>query len=304
MSEIVCSRIVDLDWLIPRLLDTDAENNDIERLTPWVFEHSQVASYESFGDWPKERTEFRDVFYRLCMQTYFEAEEAGALADALKSTETVTLPRKNWKAPRRADFADSMRWQGLFLSSLIEAIYHNLSEVLDGGPELHFPVSKFQQEYVIGGQRYSSSPDGAAIVGLPEVRIPVISFVGCYEKETWNEFLGEIVSIMLGQLAKNIDSAGLQDQEVFAVGLYGRCIYIARGYFTSDLIARVHSKGCSENEMVNLDFTRSYDLRLKEDWLEAARGLTRLLRYLLSGTARLGGIQSHVDRIASSAPTV
>lgn len=78
------------------------------------------------------------------MQTYFEAEEAGALADALKSTETVTLPRKNWKAPRRADFADSMRWQGLFLSSLIEAIYHNLSEVLDGGPELQ-SVTYFAQ---------------------------------------------------------------------------------------------------------------------------------------------------------------
>ncbi|PYI09188.1 hypothetical protein BO78DRAFT_405152 [Aspergillus sclerotiicarbonarius CBS 121057] len=299
----VLCHTVDLDGLIPRVVDTDEENNDIKRLTPWIFEHTQIADDESFGGWPKERTEFRDVFYLLNTQ-FYDACDAGELADALESAETVTLPRKNWKAPRREYFTHSMRSQGMLLRILMETIYYNLRDIMDGGPELHFPVSKFRQEYTIGGHRYSSSPDGAAIVGLPEARIPVISFVGWYEKETWTEFLGEIVSIMLGQLAKNIDSAGLQDQEVFAVGFYGRCIYIARGYFTSDLIARVHSKGCSDNETVNLDFTRGYDLRLKDDWLEGTRGLTRLLRYILSGTARVGAIRSHVDHVTSSTRAV
>ncbi|PWY77314.1 hypothetical protein BO94DRAFT_559178 [Aspergillus sclerotioniger CBS 115572] len=296
MSATIYSHIVDLDQLIPRMVDIDEESNDT--LTPWVFEHSRIADYESFDDRPKERTQFKDVLYRLCMQTFFEADEAGALVDALKPAETVTLPRKNWQTPRREYFTDSMMLQGAFVSSFVETIYYNLRDIMDGGPELHFPVSKFRQEYVIGGQRYASRLDGAAVVGLPEARIPVISFVGYYEKETWTEFLREIVSIMLGQLAKNIDRAGLQTQEVFAVGLYGRCIYIARGYFTSDLIACVHTKGCSENERVDLQFTRSYDLRLKEDWMEAIRGFTRLLRYLVSGTAKVGSIQLHVDHTA------
>jgi hypothetical protein len=41
-----------------------------------------------------------------------------------------------------------------------------------------FPVSRLKQIYVIGGQRYATRPDGAAMVGPQERRLPIISFAG------------------------------------------------------------------------------------------------------------------------------
>ena len=100
---------------------------------------------------------------------------------------------------------------------------------------------------------------------------------------------------MLGQLTKNLSilDTGFQDQEVFILGFHGPYIHIARGFFTKDLISRVYAQGHFDQEPINLQFTRSYDLFLKEDWLEATRVLTRLIRYLLSGTARVGAVQKY-----------
>jgi hypothetical protein len=50
--------------------------------------------------------------------------------------------------------------------------------------------------------------------------------------------------VMLGQLAKNIsiqnNSSDFQNQEVFVVGFYGLSMHIARGFFTTNVISRVH----------------------------------------------------------------
>ena len=97
---------------------------------------------------------------------------------------------------------------------------------------------------------------------------------------------------MLGQLVKNI-SIDTQDQEVFTVGLYRSCIYISRGLFTTTQVVRVQLKGCSDNEVFHLRFTRGYDLSLREDWLKAMHGLSRLFRYLLSGDAKVGAIRKY-----------
>ena len=102
------------------------------------------------------------------------------------------------------------------------------------------------------------------------------------------------MSIMLGQLAANIRRR-VQDQEVYVIGLYGRYVYLARGFFTANLISRVHARGCSEDEVFELKFTRGYDLCLKEDWLAAMRVLTRLFRYLCSGSAKVGALQDLLE---------
>lgn len=80
------------------------------------------------------------------------------------------------------------------------------------------------------------------------------------------------------------------------VGFYGLHIHIARALFTTDAISRVHSKGCSEDEIFELGFTRGYDLCMKEDWLEATRALTRLFRYLLNGNAKVGAMQAYLNK--------
>jgi hypothetical protein len=103
---------------------------------------------------------------------------------------------------------------------------------------------------------------------------------------------------MLGQLAKHI-SVDSQDQEIFIIGFYGRCIYVARGLFRRDLISRVHQKGCTEDEAIEIQFTRGYNLSLKEDWLEVINALARLLRYLLSGNAKMGALKAYLHSAAS-----
>ena len=114
------------------------------------------------------------------------------------------------------------------------------------------------------------------------------------EGQTSHDFLAEDLSIMLGQLAANV-SIDHQDQEVFTLGLYGSCIYISRGLFTTLQMDRVHSKGCSENEVFHLRFSRGYNLSLRKDWLEAMHVLSRLLRYLMSGNAKVGSIRTHMN---------
>lgn len=120
----------------------------------------------------------------------------------------------------------------------------------------------------------------------------LLMFMKWSEGQTSSDFLAENLSIMLGQLAKNA-SIDTQDQEIFIVGLYGSYIYISHGLFTTSQVFRVQTKGCSENEVFRLRFTRGYDLSLREDWLKAMHGLSRLFRYLLSGDAKVGAIRKY-----------
>ena len=111
---------------------------------------------------------------------------------------------------------------------------------------------------------------------------------------------------MLGHLARNMPRRGvaLQDEEVYTVGLHGSHLHIAYGLFLASTVKRVHPKGCSPEETFDLKFSRSYNLSLKEDWLEATRALSRLVRYLLSGEAKVGVVQDnlHAENGTASQP--
>jgi hypothetical protein len=113
-----------------------------------------------------------------------------------------------------------------------------------------------------------------------------------YEGQTWHGFLVETLSVMLGQLARNFAylSRRSRDQEVFVIGFHGYKMHIARGYFTREMITRVHVEGCSEGELVDLQFSRGFDLYFKEQWIEATRALARLARYILSGEAKVAAV--------------
>ena len=166
---------------------------------------------------------------------------------------------------------------------------------------------------MIGGRQYASRSESAVVVKPQNQSFPVIPYAGICIKNLisfsfvmvallismkWSEgqsssdLLAENLSIMLGQLVKNI-SIDTQDQEVFTVGLYRSCIYISRGLFTTTQVVRVQLKGCSDNEVFHLRFTRGYDLSLREDWLVAMHSLSRLFQYLLSGDAKVGAIRTH-----------
>jgi hypothetical protein len=80
------------------------------------------------------------------------------------------------------------------------------------------------------------------------------------------------------------------------VGFHGRDTHIPYGMFPADTMTRVHSKGCSKNEVFDLKFTRGYNLCSKADWLGATRALSRLLRYLLSGNAKVCAVQTYLRR--------
>ncbi|PYI06517.1 hypothetical protein BO78DRAFT_386883 [Aspergillus sclerotiicarbonarius CBS 121057] len=287
MTATIFSSIVELDKIVPQVIDTDREERDIEKLIPW----------------PQEQIYFKDVFYQLdSHHLLLGASRDVTLSGALTASETITLPRKNWRVPSREYFTHFIRSQGMILRVLMQTIYVNLEDIHEQGPPLlvsSFPAPETKHKYVIGGKRYASIPEGAVMVGPQERALPIVSYVGWFEGQTWKEFLAEVLSIMLGQLAANLGGR-VQDQEIYVIGFYRRYIYLARGIFTTDLISRVHAQGCAENEAFELKFTRGYDLYLKEDWLEAMRALTRLFRYLFSGNAKVGALQDELHGSADS----
>ncbi|KAK6829264.1 hypothetical protein RU639_003207 [Aspergillus parasiticus] len=214
---------------------------------------------------------------------------------------------RNWKQPEREYFRFFIRTQGLMLNMLMHTIYNNLDGIREDRPRIVFE-SELKQKYIIGGKRFASKSEGAATVRLQEGLVPIISYTGWFEGMTWDQFLMETLSIMLGQLAKNTSiqtgNIGVQDQEVYVVGLYGRYIHVACGLFPADTIARVHSQGCSKDEVFDLKFTRGYDLCLKKDWLEATHALTRLYRYLLSGNTKASAVQAYLQRAITTVNNV
>ncbi|EHA26069.1 hypothetical protein ASPNIDRAFT_36503 [Aspergillus niger ATCC 1015] len=169
-------------------------------------------------------------------------------------------------------------------ADLMRNIYYRLDDVDEEAPRLGYAVGRVQ---------YAARLEGNVHVGTRADFIPIISFTGWYEGQTWNELLTDTICTMLGHLTMNLrisPHGGVQSQEVFVVGFHGPYLHICRGFFSRDLIARVHLYGCSDEEEYDLEFTRGYNLYLKEDWLEAIRALTRLLRYLLSGKAMVAAV--------------
>ncbi|GLA91925.1 hypothetical protein AtubIFM57143_006579 [Aspergillus tubingensis] len=114
---------------------------------------------------------------------------------------------------------------------------------------------------------------------------------------TQSHVLGDLMRSIYRRLEGLDDEAprlgshgGVQSQEVFVVGLHGPYLHICRGFFPRDRIVRVYQHGYSDEEEFDLEYTRGYNLYLKEDWLEATRALSRLLRYLLSGKAMVAAV--------------
>ncbi|KAB8227878.1 uncharacterized protein BDW43DRAFT_304273 [Aspergillus alliaceus] len=268
MSVTINSNVVGLDGMIPRIIDREREDEDVERLVPWVFQHSDIVDEDRILCGPKEDCKFGSVFYYLlsyrCNLQGNAFDDTG-ISNVFVPSETITLPRKSWHIPGREPSKYLIHDQCTISKMLIETIYVNLSNVKEQDPKVEFTTHGHELRYTIGGQ-------------------------------TWNGLLRETFSTMLGQLTKNLSilDTGFQDQEVFIVGFHGPYLHIARGFFAKDLISRVYAQGHFDQEPVSLQFTRSYNLFLKEDWLEVTRVLTRLLRYLLSGKSKVGVVQKHV----------
>ncbi|KAL1852565.1 hypothetical protein Plec18170_005696 [Paecilomyces lecythidis] len=182
------------------------------------------------------------------------------------------------------------------LDVLMTIIYFNIRD--PNGPKFQFPSILPTPRYMIAGERYAASPEGMVAVMVNSEKVPIISYAAWFEGETWKEFLEDTLSVMLGQLAKNVKfrngHTGFQDQEVFVLGFHGLGFHIVRGFFTADVISRVQVNGCSVDDAFELRFTRSYNLLFKQDWLEATRALTRLLRYLQSGESKVGAMQAYL----------
>ncbi|RAH82447.1 hypothetical protein BO86DRAFT_399088 [Aspergillus japonicus CBS 114.51] len=73
-------------------------------------------------------------------------------------------------------------------------------------------TTQAKQYYFIGGKQYASRSESAVTARLQSQRIPIPSFTGWFPGQTWSEFVGEILAIMLGQLACNFRHE-VQDQE-------------------------------------------------------------------------------------------
>ncbi|EHA18368.1 hypothetical protein ASPNIDRAFT_38025 [Aspergillus niger ATCC 1015] len=304
MSATVQTRVVDIDRLIPRVV-----KKDVKLLLPWVYNQVNVARGAHLFDWPDEDHEFRFLFEEFFTYQTALTHKAHSSIGPTTSKGEIVLPRMNWKVTGRESHRHLISSQGFILRILMQMVYRKLKRVMEQeqtqGLEIRSPNSMSSSKYVIGRQMYASRPVGQVTVGPRDNSLPIISYTGWFEEQTWEEFVGEVLSVMLGQLAKTLTvhkhSQGLQDQEVFVVGFHGPQIYIARGYFPPDEISRVHSKGISGNEFFELEFTRGYNPCERDDWLEAMRALTRLFRYLLSGNSKVGAMQVYLSKSATTA---
>ncbi|PLB52054.1 hypothetical protein P170DRAFT_377519 [Aspergillus steynii IBT 23096] len=297
MSVTINSKVVELDDLIPKVVDRECEDEDVERLIPWVFQHSDIVDGDCLESGPKEGCEFQPLFYHLqsyrCELQANDSDDTG-ISNIFVPSETITLPRKSWRMPGREQFTHFINDQCTITKLLLQSIYLSLDhDVKAPDPKVEFTTAARDLKYTIGGSRYATRLEGAVLAGPRAQYMPMIAFTGWFIGQTWNAFLMETFSAMLGQLTRNLSllQTGFEDQEVFIVGFYGPYLHIARGFFTKDRISRVHAEGNFDQGPVSLQFTRGYDLFLKEDWLEATRALTRLLRYLHSGKSRVGAVQ-------------
>ncbi|XRM40877.1 hypothetical protein ABZX51_004179 [Aspergillus tubingensis] len=296
MSATVQTRVVDLDELIPRVVSQDLEEKDIENLIPWVYSHSNIADEDDQYDLSLEEYDIRRLFQMFWDYQNALASNARSLVGPITAKVKIVLPRKNWKvAQPRTSYL-----QSLMLHTLLMIVPANVEKSRKRDMEIWTPNVISSSKYMIGRQKYASMPLAHLTVG-PR-REPIISCPTWREGQPWDQFTAEVLSVMLGQLADNIRIRGqrLQDQEVFVVGFYGPHIYIARGYFPVETIKRVHAKGCSDDEHLELKFTRGYDPCRKDDWLEAIRALSRLFRYLMSGSAKVGAIQKILSESATA----
>ncbi|KAE8154282.1 hypothetical protein BDV25DRAFT_126582 [Aspergillus avenaceus] len=300
MSVTIHSQIIDYDSLIPRIVDDESEGDETSSLG---FKHSDIADENGTHHWPEDDCEFELSFTYLYSHgadlEAYEGIEGNNLTDTgvshvLVSSETITLPRKSWKIPGREQHRYFINSQCTVTRLLIETIYLNLEDVKKKDLNLQFITTPRDFRYTIGGTRYASRLEGAAIVGPRAKYMPVISFTGVLVcGKSLNGFPVETFSAMLGQLAQNLRnlSAAFQDQDVFVVGFHGSYLHIARGLFSKDLITRVLAQERLAHEPVGLELTRGYNLCFKKDWLEATQALSRLLRYLLSGKSNVDSIQ-------------
>ncbi|KAE8134962.1 hypothetical protein BDV38DRAFT_273173 [Aspergillus pseudotamarii] len=186
------------------------------------------------------------------------------ISNILTASEITTTPKTSWEIAIREYSRLFIRAQCSMTRVLMENFYFNLEVSKSKGPG--FMASPRELKYTIGGNRYRTRVEGAAIVEPRAQYLPIISFTGGLENQTWNEFLTRNLSIL---------RTGFEDQEVFIVGL----------------ITRVHAEGYSEHEAFSLKFTRGYNLCFMEDWLDAIRVLSRLIRYIISGKAKVGAVQ-------------
>ncbi|RAL06549.1 uncharacterized protein BO97DRAFT_358529, partial [Aspergillus homomorphus CBS 101889] len=300
ISVTITSNIVSLDELIPRVVSIKREDMDIERLIPWVFQHKEAVVEDDIESWPDEDFTLSIFFDSLLSHCALSRARSSPCNDsgvesAWRARETVTVPLRNWELEGRKSCLQFIKSQGILLKLLMQIVYKSLEDIKKADPEILFPIAAPKMKYIIGGTQYQARSEGQIAIGSREKNLPIVSYTGWFIGQTWSELLGETFSIMLGQLASNLgvwkNCNVLREQEVFVIGFYGSCIHVARGIFTLDPVSRAHSQGLSDIGAFNIDFTRGFNLCFKSDWLEAARVLTRLFRYLFSGSSRVSAMR-------------
>ena len=127
-------------------------DNNTEKLTPWVFKHTNLVDLDCVDRWPEESIPFREMFHHfnsnvaeanLCanplpepdfLAAWFpkspcrnsEEVEPGLLEDIVGRVETVSLPRRSWKYSRRGYCVGLTMLQAMALRNLLETIYRKL----------------------------------------------------------------------------------------------------------------------------------------------------------------------------------
>jgi hypothetical protein len=117
----------------------------VEHLIPWVYRHATSADEDNVLNWPKNDPKFSSLFddlpsYCVDLKKWQVSGECKSgdtgITNALKESETITLPKRSWDVPERQRFGHFIGSQGMMLRALMKTILVNLEGIKHGDPEI------------------------------------------------------------------------------------------------------------------------------------------------------------------------
>ncbi|GKZ49344.1 hypothetical protein AbraIFM66951_001748 [Aspergillus brasiliensis] len=143
MSIVINSEVVELDSLVPRVVDCEREDEDVEKFIPWIFRHTDLVDWDCTQGWPKDDFLFQALFAKLV--DYIEEQGHEGMIEDILSKETgisnilnprgtIELPRKSWKVGGRSSHTNFIWSQSHIFADLIRNIYHRLDDLDEEAP--------------------------------------------------------------------------------------------------------------------------------------------------------------------------
>ncbi|KAI9731412.1 MAG: hypothetical protein M1834_005318 [Cirrosporium novae-zelandiae] len=301
----ILSSVVAIEKLIPLKFIPAAEDKD-QLTPPTLFGRTFEMDKDSIYPWQSRNRKFRELFQALL--DYWDDESLDRIpriVTSLTEVEIIHLPELDSALKHIQHLGEDtykMKQKQLWvLRFLLQKIHSELNKderVLDAGEQkfsLGFRERDLVMKNTLGDTQFVGFSNGYVHLQpqISEQPSPVLSCLTHLPHQSWPTFITTTISAMLSQL-----SLPLTNREVFIIGFHAFDFYIARGFFSEQTRIETYVHGC-HGKKFRVQFSRGWNLLRRDDWEEACKALVGLLRYLLSGEAKVGAVLKVVEESGS-----